>query len=608
MIHTFVKPRWTACLVAVIAMTAVSTVSTQASALSIKITSITAAPSASSGFLPNDRLGLTESTVGSNTVTHIINKSDCEAILAATNPVVRVTWNWTDYASDALTGVSRGVAGTPAPRYAVKMATPDNTCSTTEYSETDASADKCSFVASEKAFTFVGVNLADVVSDVDLRMLMGSPTNCEAGRETKASVFFILGDAGTNVQISGVPLDITIDTLAPTGPTVNALSSGNENLKVSWTTADDATTKYSRVYWSKVPFSASKPFEATSKSALLTGSSYQITGLTNGETYYVAVTSIDDNENESASLKVLEGSPVPVQDLWQSYKANGGASEGGYYGCSAQPNQSTGATGTGALALLMLLVGALLLARRRQMKTMVISALMLTTVAVAMPGQSYAVSPRTMSLDLRGAYYTPMIDREFSKTNGATPYGSMMTEPSMLYGAAIDWRLLHGFGELGVGFSVGYWSQNGKALRLDGSNSDDEVELLVVPVTLDVVYRFNWLAEKYNFPLVPYVRGGLAYGFWWMSDGTGETSTYTGPDNKVLTGSGGVAGFHGTVGMRLLLDVFEPKAARGFDIEMGVNHSYLFIEYQRLSLTNFGDAKALDLSDDILVFGLAFDL
>ncbi len=60
--------------------------------------------------------------------------------------------------------------------------------------------------------------------------------------------------------------------------------------------------------------------------------------------------------------------------------------------------------------------------------------------------------------------------------------------------------------------------------------------------------------------------------------------------------------------MRLLLDVFEPKAARGFDIEMGVNHSYLFIEYQRLSLTNFGDAKALDLSDDILVFGLAFDL
>ena len=64
----------------------------------------------------------------------------------------------------------------------------------------------------------------------------------------------------------------------------------------------------------------------------------------------------------------------------------------------------------------------------------------------------------------------------------------------------------------------------------------------------------------------------------------------------------------GTIGLRLLLDVFEPGAARSFDIEMGVNHSYLFAEVQQLWLNDFGSSKSIDLSDMVLAFGLAFDL
>jgi hypothetical protein len=76
----------------------------------------------------------------------------------------------------------------------------------------------------------------------------------------------------------------------------------------------------------------------------------------------------------------------------------------------------------------------------------------------------------------------------------------------------------------------------------------------------------------------------------------------------VRTAQGGIAGLHGALGMRLLLDVFEPRAAKGFDLEMGVNHSYLFAEYQVMSINNFGDKNSIDLSDSVLMFGLAFDL
>mgnify|MGYP002629610803 CR=1 FL=1 len=577
-----------------------------ADAAQVKIVSITAAPGASDGFLPDDRLGLVGHTVGDNVVTHTINKADCEAILAAASATVRITWNWSDYATLALTAATSGVgSGTAAPHYAIKMATPTNTCSISEFKETDASVDKCSIIAAERKFTSIATT--DELFDLNLKTLMGSPANCNGNVDGTATVYFILDDAGLGITIGGVALEFDIDTKAPDAPTINAVSAGNQNLKVTWTTVDEATTKYSRVYWSKVSFPATAPTQATSWSGLQEDSSYQITGLTNGETYFVAVTSIDEFDNESVAAKVVQASPVPVQDLWQSYKANGGASEGGYYGCSAgRPAPRGAGPDRSAPWWILLAAGALLLLRRR--KTAVAAALLIACATIAAPQQSFAESPRTMSLDIQAGYYTPMIDREFSKTTGATPYADMMTTPAMLYGAALDWRLLHGIGELAVGFSVGYWSQTGKALRYDSTDSDDEVELLVVPVTLDLIYRFNWLAEKFSFPLVPYVKGGLAYGFWWASDGTGETSTYTDANNKVFTGSGGVAGLHGTIGMRLLLDVFEPKAARGFDIEMGVNHSYLYIEYSRLALTNFGDAKALDLSDDVVILGLAFDL
>jgi hypothetical protein len=98
------------------------------------------------------------------------------------------------------------------------------------------------------------------------------------------------------------------------------------------------------------------------------------------------------------------------------------------------------------------------------------------------------------------------------------------------------------------------------------------------------------------------------YGVWWFRDGSEEISNWTAKDGTNYHGMGGTGGLHGTIGLRFLLDVLEPMAARSFDIEMGVNHSYVFAEYQGRYLNDFGSAKSIDLSDGVVSFGFAFDL
>ena len=47
--------------------------------------------------------------------------------------------------------------------------------------------------------------------------------------------------------------------------------------------------------------------------------------------------------------------------------------------------------------------------------------------------------------------------------------------------------------------------------------------------------------------------------------------------------------------------------ARAFDLDMGVNNSYLFAEYLSATIDDFGDRNSLHLGDDTVFFGVAFD-
>ena len=60
----------------------------------------------------------------------------------------------------------------------------------------------------------------------------------------------------------------------------------------------------------------------------ITATSLTLTGLTNGTTYHVAVTSIDGSGNVGPPSTLACGKPGAVNDFWQSYKDDGGGASG----------------------------------------------------------------------------------------------------------------------------------------------------------------------------------------------------------------------------------------------------------------------------------------
>ena len=114
------------------------------------------------------------------------------------------------------------------------------------------------------------------------------------------------------------------------------------------------------------------------------------------------------------------------------------------------------------------------------------------------------------------------------------------------------------------------------------------------------MYRFDYFAIRNSFPLVPYVKLALIYTPWWVLKGGGVEYV-----NGVRS-AGGKWGAGFTGGLSFLLDVVEPRMARDFDSDMGVNHVYLFAEYQVSSVNNFGQ-PGFNLSANYFMFGLSFE-
>ena len=117
------------------------------------------------------------------------------------------------------------------------------------------------------------------------------------------------------------------------------------------------------------------------------------------------------------------------------------------------------------------------------------------------------------------------------------------------------------------------------------------------------------LALRYRVPLVPYFKIGIAYYIWWIDNGGGFGSTAHVDlgAGKTIDGYGGTFGWVLNPGLALLLDVFDPSAARTIDSELGINHTYLFAELHYADISGFGASDKLVLSDLTWNAGLAFE-
>lgn len=207
-------------------------------------------------------------------------------------------------------------------------------------------------------------------------------------------------------------------------------------------------------------------------------------------------------------------------------------------------------------------------------------------------------SPKSGTFELKLGSYSPNIDKEFS---GRGPHEQYFGGGGLAAELSVDYHLWQKVGAVSLGFHLGYSNQGGPSINSDGSESADKSRLLIVPTRLSAVYRFDYLQDEFNVPLVFSFRAGLDYYFWWA------LSANKVADTENSKGSGGTAGWHVGGTVYFLLDSLAPQMARSLDQSSGINNSYLFAEIMSAHIDDFGSDTSWDLSDNTFLFGLGFE-
>ncbi len=232
------------------------------------------------------------------------------------------------------------------------------------------------------------------------------------------------------------------------------------------------------------------------------------------------------------------------------------------------------------------------------------------TASAQLYSNEKAESPRDQQLEFKFSSFVPGIDDD--ESTGA--YRQIFDDDGMfMFRLGYDYQFWTAFGSLAAGYEIGYGGITGNGVNHNDATlkTEDETRLNIVPMAVSVTYAFDVGAVRYGFPLVPYVKAGLDYNIWWVSDGLDETATYCGDCvpgvDTEFQGSGDTWGWHAAIGIKLLLDFFAPKMAQSFDVEVGVNNSYFFAELNYSDVSDFGSDKSWQLGGLNALFGLAFE-
>ncbi len=207
--------------------------------------------------------------------------------------------------------------------------------------------------------------------------------------------------------------------------------------------------------------------------------------------------------------------------------------------------------------------------------------------------------PNTTILELKMGFYQPRVGDSPGATSDA--YVQTFGNSAMLIGEfEVDRSFYHGYGYLGIGFSIAYGEKYAKALLADGTPSGESTGLMVLPMRLMAVYRYDVLAHVFHIPFVPYAELGFVSYPWWTNKG-GSVEIVDGSK-----GSGVRWGWGFTLGLALEMDFLNPTYAREAREDAGIYHFYLFGEFNDDFANNFG-AKGINLGAAYFTFGLAFE-
>jgi hypothetical protein len=375
------------------------------------------------------------------------------------------------------------------------------------------------------------------------------------------------------------------------------------------------------------PFSNFDPIYLCSGLLPSTATSYRIKGLQNGIPYGVGVAAIDRYYNVSTISQIVYAIPIPTVDFYTYYKDDAhGAAQGGYCTLSGQHARP------GAAVLLVLAGLALAVRLRRRSKRRPPGAgtlVLLVAAGTLSAGQAQAQplyhdssfvqdsaseawqgTAREFAIEARFGLYTPNVDSAFSG-KGPKPQADIFgSKRRPMWQLEFDWEFLQEFGTLALGGVIGYYKENAESCTLAGlqqktpicERSGDNTSLRLIPLAALLIYRLDEGASHWHIPLVPYAKIGLNYTIWTVTNGNGDVAWSGGSK-----GQGGTMGWQAAVGLSLQLDFLDPGAARGFDADSGVNHTYAFFELDHIDGSGLYRKDALRVGDNTWFAGLMFE-
>jgi len=234
-------------------------------------------------------------------------------------------------------------------------------------------------------------------------------------------------------------------------------------------------------------------------------------------------------------------------------------------------------------------------------------------------------SPQRFAFELKIGPYLPDVDRAYAGPDPYGPYAKIFgrtDERGETIGApksvvmpvlGFEWQIFNpaDIGPLALGISGGFMRDSAKALFADPPaepdaplrSEADSITFTAIPLALQAVFRLELLPDRLGVPLVPYAKGGLAYALWWSRNADRKLSRSESGDKAL----GGVWGWQVNFGGMLRLDFLDVGSTRNLDRSTGINHTYIFGEYQLSRINNFGRAGSLGLGDSTWFAGLALE-
>ena len=189
--------------------------------------------------------------------------------------------------------------------------------------------------------------------------------------------------------------------------------------------------------------------------------------------------------------------------------------------------------------------------------------------------EDYFETPQWFSLLFRGGEYVP------NKATGVTAdfqtkYGS---QSGVWFETALEVQPVTTWGVLGVRAGTGVNHING------GGNN--EAKFIAIPINVGLVYHFKYFRHQF---LVPFVEGGGSFYFIRQI----RQDTY----NRTRQG------VYASAGVQLNLNYFERRVAERFDLNYGINNTYLTAEFRYVSTPNAG---VLDLTGGFALAGFMME-